>query len=418
MAQESNSRFVAAALLLAAGVMVSVSLGIVFFLDRGAVTASVEPVAQRSTSADSPSETVNTPRDSSAQKRSGSTVLNVCEADVRSLESAVTFLESCDRPTSAIALKNKGRALLIDWDLEASQAQQAQRLEQAKKSFNQAIDLMPEDPELAFYEAFTEDFEAFVLSKSAGKPVDCVPVKERYAKALRLYAQVNEITPESYNVSIISELGHFLINRDRDYAGAEALYNKVSLSHEDFGDILTSKATAQLLSKDLVSAKNTFERALAFNPDNYQVKYRLGSLWAQMNNSDEALKYYEDLTSNPNTSGFYYAWRDQGILYYFLGRQQEAAQSINEALSFKGAKSFDKENYTLMQNLANCLKTADGEASGSCSENSPGNSPEAALATLKKDGIFRGSIITHNRGADSDPFFAVEHHAFHQCRLF
>ncbi|MGB7087919.1 MAG: tetratricopeptide repeat protein [Phormidesmis sp.] len=403
MTQDSNNRFAAIALLLTSGIIITVSVGILFLLDGGLTTVaqesaeeSVSPSAREKVEESAPS----------LGDRFRSVFTRACEKDVNSLEAATYFLETCDRPDNVIALKNQGRALLISWDLQWSKSEKAERLEQVAESFSQASELAPDDPELAFYNAFTQDFEAFVLAEELS---DCVPASDRYAEAIQLYDQIDEINPEDHNLSIVNELGHFLTNRDRDYATAITLYDKASVDHPQLSDVLMSKATAQLLEKDFFGAKESFEKVLEIDPNTYQVKYGLGSLWAQLENYEQALKYYEDITTNPDTANFYYAWRDQGIANYFLGNNEKAQQSFEKALEFEEAAFFDEKNYSFIENVSDCLAFSEG------GENCLGASPGLVKANLKDNGIFQGSVIVHRSSEDSDPFFEVEHDAFYRC---
>lgn len=331
-----------------------------------------------------------------------------CAKYVDSPEAAEHFLENCRNPKSATALTNRGRALLIAWEPNATKTEKNQYLEQVAESFNNASELAPNDPQSAFYKAFVLDFKDFVID---GADKTCIPAGERYEEAVQLYKQVDKITEDSHSLFILNELGHFLINRDKDYKTAIDLYEKVEPEHPQVGDVLMSKATAQLLDKDYFGAKDSFEAVLAINPDAYQIKYNLGSLWAQLDNYEESLKYYKDITQNPSTSNFYYAWRDQGIAYYFLGRYSDAQQSFEQALTFSGAAVFDKKNYAFMQNALGCLESSTAVAVSDCFQSSPG----VLKATLRESGVFQGSVIVHNRNQQSDPFFEVEHDAFYKC---
>ncbi len=397
MTQHNSNKFTIIALLVTSGIIGAVSLGIMFLLDNtlGTVQASSQNSVTNKASAP-------------VDKRVRLTLMGSCKQPVNSLEAATAFLANCDEPKSATAFVNRGRALLITWDSDSAQAQKEQRFNQISESFDKAGELSKNDPEIAFYQAFVLDFKDFVLD---GRATDCASVKERYAEAIARYAQIEQIQPEKDNLSIINELGHFLTNRDRDYKAAIALYEKVSLDHPQINDVLMSKATAQLLSQDLPGAQASFEQVLALNPGAYQVKYSLGSLWAQQGNYPEALKYYQAITNNPNTANFYYAWRDQGITHYFLGQYKEAKQSFETALKFEGAALFDKKNYAYMQTASDCLDALSGDESIACF----GDNPDVVKSNLRANGIFQGSVIVHSKDEASDPFFEVEHDTFYKC---
>ena len=395
MNQGSSNRFSLLAVLITGGVIALVSSLILHLLDSDVVTVPASP--QKSTAEGS----------FPINERVRSAFTSVCEKDVNSLEVANRFLENCDNPKSKTAFVNQGRSLLISWDSDATQAAKIQRVEQVAQSFDKASEVSDRDPEVAFYQAFIQDFKDFVINP---ENADCVPASKRYEKAIEAYSKVEAIEPGKHNLFIVNELGHFLTNRDRAYPTVISLYDKVSGDHPEIEHILMSKATAQLLNKDFFEAKDSFEAALALNPKAYQIKYSLGSLWASFENYDQALSYYQDITSSPNTSNFYYAWRDQGMAHYLLGQAQEAKQSFETALEYKGAAIFDKNNYDFMQTASDCLT-----ASGSSGESCLGANPSAVKATLQENGIFQGSVIVHSRSEVSDPFFEVEHDAFYRC---
>lgn len=392
-----NGRSILFILLTAFGLVGAVFLGVGFLVNSSFGTAPISSTD----SSDGAS--------SSWWASARATIGGPCAQNVDSFEAAERFLEACNNPKNANALVNNGRALLITWQSNATKTEKKQSLEQVAENFNQASALSPNDPQIAFYKAFVLDFQDFVLNATNAT---CVPASERYAETIKLYEQVDDITPDSHNLFILNELGHFLINRDKDYKTAISLYKKVAQDHPQVEDVLMSKATAQLLDKDYFGAKESFEAVLAINPESYQIKYNLGSLWAQLENYDEAIKYYEDITQNPSTANFYYAWRDQGIAYYFLGRKNDAKQAFQQALTFEGAKIFDERNYTFMENVFQCLE-ASGD--GTTVDNCFTMSPSILKATLRENGVFQGSVIVHNRNEQSDPFFEVEHDAFYKC---
>ncbi|GAB4529748.1 MAG: hypothetical protein Tsb0014_11880 [Pleurocapsa sp.] len=330
-----------------------------------------------------------------------------CRLNPTDLDLAAKVLASCDRilknnPNNAEALINRGKVSLVLWNASRNQ----ERINSAIADLTQARKLEPDNPQAAFYVSYLEEFRDLVINQQP----KCQSVSDRYQSAIQLYQPWDKIT--TADIPIVLELGNFLVNREQDYQTAMKLFDAAIALDPNLAQAWSGKATAQFLAKDYFNAKESFNRALALNPESHKLKYNLGSLWAKLGNYEKASELYAQATKlEPN---FAVAWRDLGLSLYLQDRYQEAALAFTQIIYRPNSPSFqvsDRERELMKEyyeKVEDCLDEAVEGLDVSCSH----EDKIPVEITLNHHGIFH-NVIAHEQG--TEPFFAVERYKFFQC---
>jgi hypothetical protein len=357
---------------------------------------------------------------------------NQCSQELTNAENAKSILTACqnvlDRePNNLDAMKNAGRASLVTWNRDWESSQKESLFNKTEDYFNRLYQLNTANPQAAFYQEFMQDFRGLVLSPQP----QCKLVKDTYSRSIDLY------TKETYRIydkdfPILVELGHFLINRDREFQQAINLFDRIPKSNTEFyRDILSSKAIARTLQGNFSGARDFFMEALdvdqklpkPIDETSYKIKNNLASTYAQsalsesnsqVRNSyyDEAIKLYKETTQPNVASKNYYAWRNLGFLFYLKREYSQSLAAFDTALSFEnqGVKTVDALDRFRKDFIYDYREKA-RENAGDSSENAKDNSTLEKGLTEKR--IFSGYFITHE--GSQDPFFQVEHGKFYAC---
>ena len=330
-----------------------------------------------------------------------------CSLVPTDLNLAVKVLDACDRvlkhkSNNTEALINRGKVSLVLWNTSRN----PDRINSAVADFTRARELEPNNPRAAFYQSYIQEFKDVVI----GKVPRCLPAKDRYQAAIKLYQPWNTIT--ELDVPIILELGHFLINREQDYQTAAKIFDAAIGFDPSIVQAWSSKATAQFLAKDYFNAQVSFDQALALNPDSHKIKYNLGSLWARLGNYRKASELYKQATEiEPD---FAVAWRDLGLSLYLQDRYRESALAFTQIVYRPNSESFQVDNKErklvkdYYERVEDCLEQAIEGLKVSCSQ----EDRIPVEVALKHNGIFH-NVIVHEESFE--PFFKVEHHKFLQC---
>jgi tetratricopeptide (TPR) repeat protein len=330
-----------------------------------------------------------------------------CRLNPTNLDLAAKVLAACDRvlknqPNNTEALIDRGKVSLVLWNASRNQ----ERIDSAIADLTQARELEPDNPQVVFYLSYLEEFRDLVIHD---RP-KCLSASDRYEEAIQLYQPWDKIT--AADLPIVLELGNFLVNREQNYQTAIKLFDAAIALDPNIAQAWSGKATAQFLAKDYFNAQESFNRALALNPDSYKLKYNLGSLWAKLGNYAKASEFYAQATKlEPN---FAVAWRDLGLSLYLQDRYQEAALAFTQIIYRPNSKSFqvnDKERELMKEyyeKVEDCLNEAIQGLAVSCSH----EDKIPVEITLNHNGIFH-NIIAHEQ--TKEPFFDVEHYQFFQC---
>ncbi|MDZ8034198.1 tetratricopeptide repeat protein [Nostoc sp. DedSLP04] len=324
-------------------------------------------------------------------------------------------------PNNTNILKRAGRASLVRWNPRWESDQKDRVVYTTETNFRNAYIQNTVDAQAAFYKDFILDFKD-VLSENP----NCDLTQKRYSRALELYSEDNK-TLEEEDYQIVFELSHFLINRDKKYETAIILLEKIPNTDPEFyKDVLLTKAIAKLSQHNLSDAKELFRNALNIDKaiskkESYKIKYHLASIYANRaimkdsternNHLTEAIKLYDQITSDKIASNFYYAWRNKSFVLYLNGDYKNAVSAFERALDFKAAqlKELDLKNREFLITYRDKAKKY--------SENNQFTNEDDSIQLeeyLQKKRIFDSSFITHE--SNKDPFFNVEHDKFYQCR--
>ncbi len=338
---------------------------------------------------------------------SSSSAAKQCRLTPTDLNLAAQVLVACDRvisrqPDNTEALINRGKISLVLWNASQNQA----RINSAINDFTQARELEPNNPRAAFYQSYLQEFQELVVQQ---KP-NCASTSDRYQDALQLYQPFDKLSKA--DIPLVLELGYFSVNREQNYQAAIKIFDAIIKFDPNLYQAWAGKATAQFLSKDYFSAKESLNQALALNPDSYKLKYNLGSLWAKLGNYKKASQLYQQVTKiEPDLA---LAWRDLGLTLYLQNRYQEAALAFTQIVYRSNSQSFylgdrDRELITdYYERAEDCLheKVEGRHISCSYEDRIP------MEVNLNHQGVFH-NIIVH--GTINEPFFEVEHHQFFQC---
>ncbi|MGL6339013.1 MAG: tetratricopeptide repeat protein [Waterburya sp.] len=330
-----------------------------------------------------------------------------CRLAPTDLDLAAKVLVACDRvisrqPDNTEALMNRGKVSLVLWNASHNQA----RIYSAVNDFTQARKLEPNNPRAAFYQSYLQEFQELVVDKNP----NCTSASDRYQEAIKLYQPFDKLSEA--DIPLVLELGYFSINREQDYQTAIKIFDAVIKFNPKLYQAWAGKATAQFLSKDYFSAKESLNRALALNPNSYKLKYNLGSLWAKLGNYNQASQLYEQVTKiEPD---FALAWRDLGLTLYLQNQYQAAALAFTRIVYRPNSQSFhvsDRDRALMTyyyERSEDCLHEKVKGLDISCSQE---NRMPMEL-NLNYKGVFHNIIV---RGVASEPFFEVKPHKFFQC---
>jgi tetratricopeptide (TPR) repeat protein len=330
-----------------------------------------------------------------------------CRLNPTDLNVAAKVLTACDRvlkrhPEQTEALINRGKVSLVLWNASHNQ----DRIDSAIADLTQAKELEPDHPQAAFYLSYLEEFQDLVVRKQP----KCLPVRNRYREVIQLYQPWDKLTEA--DIPIVLELGNFLMNRDQEYQTAIKIFEAVIKVNPELMEAWSGKGTAQFLAKDYFNAQESFNRALALDPNSYKLKYNLGSLWAKLGNYAKASELYAQATRlEPN---FAVGWRDLGLSLYLQDRYQESALAFTQIIYRPNSESFqvnDQERELMKEyyeRVEDCLDEAVEGLKVSCSQ----EDRIPVEITLNHNGIFHNVIVHEPR---TKPFFEVQRREFFQC---
>ena len=134
----------------------------------------------------------------------------------------------------------------------------------------------------------------------------------------------------------------------RIYEEVLAKYRKTELTAQTLENCRFSLSAIYVLKGDMTKGESILEQVLAENPDNPQANNDLGYLWAdQGKNLDKALAMItKALTSEPENAAYI---DSMGWVLFKLGRVEEAAQKLEQAVSMKRG-----DDPTLHEHLGDC----------------------------------------------------------------
>ena len=335
-------------------------------------------------------------------------------------ESCQKVIDSTDNiSTLNVEYKNAARAYLVQWDKSRDKNMNLV-INRIKRYFSVAEELNQEDPQAKFYSAYMEDFEDFVQTP---EKLDCLPASERYQEAIELYRTGDNIESVGIDFFAVLELGHFLVARDgrNGYEKALELYDKLQVSNKDANYIvLLDKGKAYFWNKEYSKARDSWQKALKIEPQDYQIKYYIGNSLALEERYDEAIKKYDEVTEDKNTKEYYPGLRDSGFAHYIFHNYKEAKDRFNRAIKILGNRGTGSQlELQLME------KYLDKIEYGKCDQ---GNFRDTTCYQEDKDrklvkndikgkGIFASISTVHKQDKPTDPFIEVEHDKFYKCRI-
>ena len=256
----------------------------------------------------------------------------------------------------------------------------AERIDDAKTFYRQAIDMQNEPPLQLFLElgqllqgADRYDEAVEVLKECANHPSEALQDQRwrslyMLSYALEFAGKTDEAiaaATESKTLGEKSGLGDFvsilhaqigwvnyhaqrLDDAIRIYEEVLAKYRKTELTAQTLENCRFSLSAIYVLKGDMTKGEAILEQVLAENPDNPQANNDLGYLWAdQGKNLDKALAMItKALTSEPENAAYI---DSMGWVLFKLGRVEEAAQKLEQAVSMKRG-----DDPTLHEHLGDC----------------------------------------------------------------
>ena len=188
--------------------------------------------------------------------------------------------------------------------------------DEAKKLFETAVKLNPEDATSWFY-----------LANSYEKLGDLISAKNSYVTVISL----REEYIEAYkNICII-------LIKLNDYEGTIKYAQKAKTFDEDYiFDFIIG--TAYLKNKEFAKAIKSLEEATKKQPQNISNLNSLGTCYMANGNLEQAIQTYEKVIEiNPNSPMTYY---NIGSAYQVLQKHEEAINYFNKALEIEEDESF------------------------------------------------------------------------------
>ena len=335
-------------------------------------------------------------------------------------ESCQKVIDSTDNiSTLNVEYKNAARAYLVQWDKSRDKNMNLV-INRIKRYFSVAEELNQEDPQAKFYSAYMEDFEDFVQTP---EKLDCLPASERYQEAIELYRTGDNIESIGIDFFAVLELGHFLVARDgrNGYEKALELYDKLQVSNKDANYIvLLDKGKAYFWNKEYSKARDSWQKALNIEPQDYQIKYYIGNSLALEERYDEAIKKYDEVTEDKNTKEYYPGLRDSGFAHYILHNYKEAKERFNRAIKILGNRGTGSQlELQLMEKYLDKIEEGECDQGNFRDTTCYQEDKDRTLAKndLKRQGVFTSISTVHRQDKPTDPFIEVEHDKFYKCRI-
>lgn len=335
-------------------------------------------------------------------------------------ESCQKVIDSTDNiSTLNVEYKNAARAYLVQWDKSRDKNMNLV-INRIKRYFSVAEELNQEDPQAKFYSAYMEDFEDFVQTP---EKLDCLPASERYQEAIELYRTGDNIESIGIDFFAVLELGHFLVARDgrNGYEKALELYDKLQVSNKDANYIvLLDKGKAYFWNKEYSKARDSWQKALKIEPQDYQIKYYIGNSLALEERYDEAIKKYDEVTEDKNTKEYYPGLRDSGFAHYILHNYKEAKERFNRAIKILGNRGTGSQlELQLMEKYLDKIEEGECDQGNFRDTTCYQEDKDRTLAKndLKRQGVFTSISTVHRQDKPTDPFIEVEHDKFYKCRI-
>lgn len=335
-------------------------------------------------------------------------------------ESCQKVINSTDNiSTLNVEYKNAARAYLVQWDKSRDKNMNLV-INRIKRYFSVAEELNQEDPQAKFYSAYMEDFEDFVQTP---EKLDCLPASERYQEAIELYRTGDNIESIGIDFFAVLELGHFLVARDgrNGYEKALELYDKLQVSNKDANYIvLLDKGKAYFWNKEYSKARDSWQKALKIEPQDYQIKYYIGNSLALEERYDEAIKKYDEVTEDKNTKEYYPGLRDSGFAHYILHNYKEAKERFNRAIKILGNRGTGSQlELQLMEKYLDKIEEGECDQGNFRDTTCYQEDKDRTLAKndLKRQGVFTSISTVHRQDKPTDPFIEVEHDKFYKCRI-
>ena len=335
-------------------------------------------------------------------------------------ESCQKVIDSTDNiSTLNVEYKNAARAYLVQWDKSRDKNMNLV-INRIKRYFSVAEELNQEDPQAKFYSAYMEDFEDFVQTP---EKLDCLPASERYQEAIELYKKGDNIESVGIDFFAVLELGHFLVARDgrNGYEKALELYDKLQVSNKDANYIvLLDKGKAYFWNKEYSKARDSWQKALKIEPQDYQLKYYIGNSLALEERYDEAIKKYDEVTEDKNTKEYYPGLRDSGFAHYILHNYKEAKERFNRAIQILGNRGTGSQlELQLMEKYLDKIEEGECDQGNFRDTTCYQEDKDRTLAKndIKRQGVFTSISTVHRQDKPTDPFIEVEHDKFYKCRI-
>lgn len=335
-------------------------------------------------------------------------------------ESCQKVIDSTDNiSTLNVEYKNAARAYLVQWDKSRDKNMNLV-INRIKRYFSVAEELNQEDPQAKFYSAYMEDFEDFVQTP---EKLDCLPASERYQEAIELYRTGDNIESVGIDFFAVLELGHFLVARDgrNGYEKALELYDKLQVSNKDANYIvLLDKGKAYFWNKEYSKARDSWQKALNIEPQDYQIKYYIGNSLALEEKYDEAINKYDKVTEDKNTKEYYPGLRDSGFAHYILHNYKEAKERFNRAIKILGNRGTGSQlELQLMEKYLDKIEEGECDQGNFRETTCYQEDKDRTLAKndLKRQGVFTSISTVHRQDKPTDPFIEVEHDKFYKCRI-
>lgn len=335
-------------------------------------------------------------------------------------ESCQKVIDSTDNiSTLNVEYKNAARAYLVQWDKSRDKNMNLV-INRIKRYFSVAEELNQEDPQAKFYSAYMEDFEDFVQTP---EKLDCLPASERYQEAIELYKKGDNIESVGIDFFAVLELGHFLVARDgrNGYEKALELYDKLQVSNKDANYIvLLDKGKAYFWNKEYSKARDSWQKALKIEPQDYQIKYYIGNSLALEERYDEAIKKYDEVTEDKNTKEYYPGLRDSGFAHYILHNYKEAKERFNRAIKILGNRGTGSQlELQLMEKYLDKIEEGECDQGNFRDTTCYQEDKDRTLAKndIKRQGVFTSISTVHRQDKPTDPFIEVEHDKFYKCRI-
>lgn len=335
-------------------------------------------------------------------------------------ESCQKVIDSTDNiSTLNVEYKNAARAYLVQWDKSRDKNMNLV-INRIKRYFSVAEELNQEDPQAKFYSAYMEDFEDFVQTP---EKLDRLPASERYQEAIELYRTGDNIESVGIDFFAVLELGHFLVARDgrNGYEKALELYDKLQVSNKDANYIvLLDKGKAYFWNKEYSKARDSWQKALKIEPQDYQIKYYIGNSLALEERYDEAIKKYDEVTEDKNTKEYYPGLRDSGFAHYILHNYKEAKKRFNRAIKILGNRGTGSQlELQLMEKYLDKIEEGECDQGNFRDTTCYQEDKDRTLAKndIKRQGVFTSISTVHRQDKPTDPFIEVEHDKFYKCRI-